>query len=534
MHTQDVPPLPSFSELFPNFHQDPESLPNTLDPFTVNSTTGFLPSKLPVNVLPEVFQPLQKLVEEMPVVKLDGTPGHLATYSLGPIVDSGKALPDLTHEIDKLKVPGTNKLDLHIVTALFRDYSFLASAYLLEPCWQTRNAYVSQPSSKSTLGKQTDGSEEYGLGRSRLPAPIARPLVKLAEILQIPPFMSYAASYALYNYKLINPDEPDTISDYSNLRLIRACERGLDPTSSEAGFILTHIHMATQTGPLLSGVIDTLEQISTLRASTPSHPNTTTNQLKAAMSQILTTMQVIETNMDRMWSNSRPTDYATYRTFIFGITSQPLFPNGVIYEGCFDNKPADFRGESGANDSIIPLLDNLCQVPMPVNPLTTILRDFRNYRPESQRAILAWTESKATELKTREFFTTAGAATTTDGSKPDLEIAVLYLRLLDHIRSFRWRHWQFAREYIIKRTRYPVATGGSPIVTWLPNQLSAVLGLMEEVFEDSGLRAAVELDGKGGLERGDVHVVREIMEVVEGQRGKLVREVERYCAERGV
>ena len=60
-----------------------------------------------------------------------------------------------------------------------------------------------------------------------------------------------------------------------------------------------------------------------------------------------------------------------------GITSQQMFPNGVVYEGCFDDKPVDFRGESGANDSIIPLLDNLCQVPMPKNPLTEILRDFR-------------------------------------------------------------------------------------------------------------------------------------------------------------
>jgi hypothetical protein len=33
------------------------------------------------------------------------------------------------------------------------------------------------------------------------------------------------------------------------------------------------------------------------------------------------------------------------------------------------------------------------------------------------------------------------------------------------VRSFRWRHWLFAREYIIRRTAHPTATGGSPIVT---------------------------------------------------------------------
>ena len=30
-----------------------------------------------------------------------------------------------------------------------------------------------------------------------------------------------------------------------------------------------------------------------------------------------------------------------------------MFPNGVIYDGVEDNKPLYFRGESGANDSIV-------------------------------------------------------------------------------------------------------------------------------------------------------------------------------------
>ena len=33
----------------------------------------------------------------------------------------------------------------------------------------------------------------------------------------------------------------------------------------------------------------------------------------------------------------------------------------------------------------------------------------------------------------------------------------------------------------MKYSDHPVATGGSPIVTWLPNQLSAVMDLMETI-----------------------------------------------------
>lgn len=208
-----------------------------------------------------------------------------------------------------------------------------------------------------------------------------------------------------------------------------------------------------------------------------------------------------------------------------------MFPNGVVYEGCFDGKSVDFRGESGANDSIIPLLDNLCQVPMPKNPLTDILREFRSYRPESQRSILTWTESKATELNTREWFMSNGPA-----------ITILYLRVLNHIRSFRMRHWMFAREYIIKRSKYPVATGGSPIVTWLPNQLAAVMEMMESVYRDSGLQALIAEGqfhggGQGGrdvVKDEDLKLVREVMESVTDQKVKLEKEVRKYCQERGV
>ena len=54
-----------------------------------------------------------------------------------------------------------------------------------------------------------------------------------------------------------------------------------------------------------------------------------------------------------MWGNSKPQDYLSFRVFIFGITSQSMFPNGVIYDGVLDNKPLNFRGESGANDSMV-------------------------------------------------------------------------------------------------------------------------------------------------------------------------------------
>jgi indoleamine 2,3-dioxygenase len=65
------------------------------------------------------------------------------------------------------------------------------------------------------------------------------------------PFMEYAGSYALFNYRLQDPSKG---LEYDNLRLIRAFEHGLDPKSSEAGFVLVHVDMVQNSGPLVDGV----------------------------------------------------------------------------------------------------------------------------------------------------------------------------------------------------------------------------------------------------------------------------------------
>ena len=67
--------------------------------------------------------------------------------------------------------------------------------------------------------------------------------------------MEYAGSYALFNYCLA---DPNIGMDYSNLRLIRAFEKGLDPASSEAGFVLVHVDMVKNSGLLVEGAVDAI------------------------------------------------------------------------------------------------------------------------------------------------------------------------------------------------------------------------------------------------------------------------------------
>lgn len=185
-----------------------------------------------------------------------------------------------------------------------------------------------------------------------------------------------------------------------------------------------------------------------------------------------------------------------------------MFPNGVLYEGVSPQRMY-FRGESGANDSMVPLTDNLLQIRMPETPLTDILKDFRKYRPGNHREFLEWVHLRAEKFGVREWCLETPESTEK------------YLLCLDQVREFRWRHWCFTREYILKKTPHPTATGGSPIVTWLPNQLNAVLSLMGEVL--------------GKLDAWNVtsEAVERVREITERQTERLSKEVAKYCAERG-
>lgn len=101
-------------------------------PFTVSTARGFLPLADPPSSLPAAFEPLERLLCAMPVRRADGLPGLLAEGALGEAVD--KELPDLSREVERTAG------DPALVTALYRDYSFLASAYLLEPCKSSRRS----------------------------------------------------------------------------------------------------------------------------------------------------------------------------------------------------------------------------------------------------------------------------------------------------------------------------------------------------------------------------------------------------------
>jgi indoleamine 2,3-dioxygenase len=114
-------PLSTFNILSDTLPDD-----HSIPAFMVSSSRGFLPRAEPIVKLPPDFDALESILSRMPIKTASGTPGLLAAAQLGEVVH--KELPDLSVAIEKYCH------DLPLMNALYRDYSFLASAYLLEPC----------------------------------------------------------------------------------------------------------------------------------------------------------------------------------------------------------------------------------------------------------------------------------------------------------------------------------------------------------------------------------------------------------------
>ena len=106
----------------------------------------------------------------------------------------------------------------------------------------------------------------------------------------------------------------------------------------------------------------------------------------------------------------------------------------------------------------------------PQNKLTEYLLNLRQYRPQSVQRFFRDLEAKVAD----------GAVHAAFQADPD-SIALL-LGVVEQIFLFRNGHWQFVQRYILAQTQHKTATGGTPITTWLPNQLEACLKYMEDLL----------------------------------------------------
>ena len=397
--------------------------------FEVNHLNGFLPTKSPLAVLPERYSELQVLIDEMPIKKGNSQDGLLAIE--GAIEDAVKKLKNYK---DLVK----NEDEIFINQALFRAYAFLASAYLLAP-------------SHFSFQK----TKKYGKAHRVLPAQISEPFVLVSKKLDVYPFLDYHYAYSLGNYVKIDDSKG---YEWENLAMA-AKFSGMD---DERGFIMLHVDINQYSPQLVGSILDFIN----------AKDNHGVNQ---SLNNCLSSMKNINERRQIMWEASRWKHYNDFRVFIMGIKgNDEIFGDGVIYEGVSE-EPVQYRGQTGAQDNIIPTADIFTGVInyYPSNDLTKYLLDLRSYRPKCIQNFLSDLKD---EMKENRLFSTIKKTNNEEG-------LCILIQILDEIYYFRNGHWQFVQKYIMANTKYAKATGGTPIISWIPNQITAVLNYMSDVLE---------------------------------------------------
>ena len=397
--------------------------------FEVNHLNGFLPKKSPLAVLPDRYIELQVLIDEMPIKKTNGQGGLLSIE--GAIEDAVKKLKNYK---DLVK----NEDDIFINQALFRAYAFLTSAYLLAP-------------SHFSFQK----TKKYGKAHRLLPSQLSEPFVLVSEKLDVYPFIDYHYAYSLGNYVKI-----DSSKGYEWENLAMAAKfSGMD---DERGFIMLHVDINQHSPQLVGSILDFIN----------AKDDHGVNQ---SLNNCLSSMKSINERRQIMWEASRWKHYNDFRVFIMGIKgNDEIFGDGVIYEGVSE-EPVQYRGQTGAQDNIIPTADIFTGVIdyYPSNDLTKYLLDLRSYRPKCIQNFLSDLKD---EMKENRLFNSIKKSENEEG-------LCLLIQILDEIYYFRNGHWQFVQKYIMANTKYAKATGGTPIISWIPNQITAVLNYMSDVLE---------------------------------------------------
>lgn len=257
---------------------------------------------------------------------------------------------------------------------------------------------------------------------TRLPANLAVPLCDVCRRLGRPPILSYDG-YALFNWKRFDPQGPialgniDTVQNFVHLY-------------DEHWFILVHVEIEQ----LAAGIFASIARaVAGLEAGDAVTVNAALAEMAHNVWQQVQVLRRIPEKMD-------PALY--FRTFRLYIR----FFENVVYEGV-DESPLDFRGETGAQSSIMPALVSYLKIPHQPSLLTDHLTDMRRFMPAEHRVFLDELGRLPVPRAVAE--------------------KAVFNDLLEAVATFREVHYSWANEYIHKRTDDPRGTGGTPYMEWL-------------------------------------------------------------------
>ena len=279
-------------------------------------------------------------------------------------------------------------------------------------------------------------SHAYVLGgnkpNDRLPEVLAAPWVEVSKVLGRPPVLSYA-SYCLDNWFLLAEEGVSL----ENVGLINNFLGGVD----EDWFVTIHVCIEDAAS----------EAINATDKLTQCDENSKENELQSLLSDIEISLKKVNKIFLRMTERCDPyIYYHRVRPFIFGSKDNPDLKNGLIYENQFNNQAQFFRGETGAQSSIVPTLDGVLGVKHSKDALRHYLNEMRDYMPPEHRKFIERVEASS---RVRDLIKDSSNLSKTHG------------RCLEELSKFRALHLNYAGMYIHKQSQQknPFGTGGSTI-----------------------------------------------------------------------
>jgi indoleamine 2,3-dioxygenase len=280
-----------------------------------------------------------------------------------------------------------------------------------------------------------------------IPKNIAVPWYRVAQRLGRPPILSYA-SYALNNWRRIEPEGPVSLG---NIVLLQNFLGGID----EEWFILVHVDIEARAAQVLRAIV------SAQSAVLEDHVGQLDQQLLSLAAGVEQMYKVLV----RMPENCDPyIYYHRVRPYIHGWKDHPAIPGGLVYEGVkpFEGKLQQFRGETGAQSSIIPSLDAALGILHADDPLRPYLKEMRDYMPPKQRAFIEAVENGPS---IRQYVQ--------NNLRHHPSLRKSYNECVGWIERFRSKHLEYAALYVQKQSmRSPYnpterGTGGTPFIPYL-------------------------------------------------------------------
>jgi len=274
-----------------------------------------------------------------------------------------------------------------------------------------------------------------------LPANLALPLCRACKLLNRPPILSYDG-YALYNWKRFHKDGPialgniDTIQNFVHLY-------------DEHWFILVHVEIEA----IAARILDSIATVqAALDANAPGPVDDAVRDIAGAINEQVRVLRRIPEKMDPAlyYKTFRP-----YIRFFENVEYEADVEGARVAAGSAARLRISFRGETGAQSSIMPLLVAFMKIPHRTSMLTAHLIDMRNYMPAEHRALIAAVE--------------AMPSIRAIASKQN------YNAVLDAMATFRSVHYEWAQEYINRRTDDPRGTGGTLYMEWLKQLIDETL-----------------------------------------------------------